>query len=45
MAANTPSTVGATYVEPSATEVLQPGLKLGALLHRNMKQPYVLQRL
>ena len=45
MAAITPSTVGATYVEPSATEVLQPGLKLGDLLHRNMTQPYVLQRL
>lgn len=43
--AEIPSTVGATYVEPSATDVLQPGLKIGDLLHRNMTQPYVLQRL
>jgi hypothetical protein len=43
--AKTPSTVGATYVEPSATEVLQPGHKIGDLLRRNMTQPYVLQRL
>jgi hypothetical protein len=41
----TPSTVSATYVEPSAEEVLEPGLKIGDLLHRNMTQPYVLQRL
>lgn len=40
-----PSTVGATYVEPSAAEVLEPGLKLGDLYQRNMTQPYVLQRL
>jgi len=40
-----PSTIGATYVEPSAEEVLQPGLKLGDLYARNMSQPYVLQRL
>jgi glyoxylase-like metal-dependent hydrolase (beta-lactamase superfamily II) len=43
--AETPSTVGATYVEPSATEPLQPGQKIGQLFERNMKQPYVLQRL
>ena len=41
----TPSTVGATYVEPSAEEVLEPGRKIGDLLRRNMTQPYVLQRL
>ncbi|TFV92991.1 MBL fold metallo-hydrolase [Blastococcus sp. CT_GayMR20] len=40
-----PSTVGATYVEPSAEEVLQPGVKIGDLYRRNMTQPYVLQRL
>ena len=40
-----PSTVGATYVEPSAAQVLEPGLKLGDLYQRNMTQPYVLQRL
>lgn len=47
MDANTavPSTIGATYVEPSAEEVLEPGLKLGDLYRRNMTQPYVLQRL
>jgi glyoxylase-like metal-dependent hydrolase (beta-lactamase superfamily II) len=42
---HTPSTVGATYVEPSATEVLEPGRKIGDLLRRNMTQPFVLQRL
>jgi hypothetical protein len=41
----TPSTIGARYVEPSAEEVLEPGLKLGDLYARNMSQPYVLQRL
>ena len=41
----TPSTVGATYVEPSATDVLEPGRKIGNLLHRNVTQPFVLQRL
>jgi glyoxylase-like metal-dependent hydrolase (beta-lactamase superfamily II) len=40
-----PSTVGATYVEPSATVALEPGQKIGQLFERNMKQPYVLQRL
>jgi glyoxylase-like metal-dependent hydrolase (beta-lactamase superfamily II) len=43
--AQTPSTVGATYVEPSATEMLQAGQKIGDLLRRNMTQPFVLQRL
>ena len=42
---STPSTIGATYVEPSADKVLQPGLKIGDLFKRNMTQPYVLQRL
>jgi glyoxylase-like metal-dependent hydrolase (beta-lactamase superfamily II) len=40
-----PSTVGATYVEPSVTVPLEPGHKIGQLFERNMKQPYVLQRL
>lgn len=42
---DTPSTIGATYVDPSAEEVLEPGLKIGDLYARNMSQPYVLQRL
>lgn len=40
-----PSTIGATYVEPSAEKVLKPGDKIGDLFRRNMNQPYVLQRL
>ncbi|MER6150620.1 hypothetical protein ACWGPD_11505 [Streptomyces hirsutus] len=40
-----PSPVDATYVEPSAEKVLQPGLNIGDLFRRNMTQPYVLQRL
>ena len=40
-----PSTVGATYVEPSAERMLKPGTKIGDLFKRNMTQPYVLQRL
>ena len=40
-----PSTIGATYVEPSTETVLEPGLKIGDLYQRNMTQPYVLQRL
>jgi hypothetical protein len=40
-----PSTVGATYVEPSAETILQPGTKIGDLFRRNMTHPYVLQRL
>ncbi|MFD5493795.1 hypothetical protein ACFYY3_02735 [Streptomyces sp. NPDC001812] len=40
-----PSPVDAAYVEPSAEEVLRPGLKIGDLFRRNMTQPYVLQRL
>ena len=39
------SPTNATYVEPSAETILQPGIKLGDLLRRNMSQPYVLQRL
>ena len=39
------SPTNATYVEPSAETILEPGLKLGDLLRRNMTQPYVLQRL
>ena len=40
-----PSTVGATYVEPSSENVLEPGTKIGDLFRRNMTEPYVLQRL
>jgi glyoxylase-like metal-dependent hydrolase (beta-lactamase superfamily II) len=40
-----PSSVGATYVEPSAETILKPGTKIGDLFRRNMTQPYVLQRL
>jgi len=39
------SPTNATYVEPSSETILEPGVKLGDLLHRNMTQPYVLQRL
>ena len=39
------SSINATYVEPSAEQILEPGKKLGDLLRRNMTQPYVLQRL
>jgi len=40
-----PSTVNATYVDPSATVALAPGQKLSHLYARNMSQPYILQRL
>lgn len=40
-----PSTVGASYVEPSATRQLQPGEKIDRLYTRNASQDYVLQRL
>lgn len=40
-----PSTVGATYVEPSTTRALQPGEKIDRLYTRNATQDYVLQRL
>jgi hypothetical protein len=36
------SPTNATYVEPSSETILEPGLKLGDLLRRNMTQPYVL---
>lgn len=39
------STVNAAYVEPSATEPLAPGTKIGRLFTRNVTQPYFLQRL
>lgn len=39
------SPTNATYVEPSAETILEPGTKLSDLLRRNMTQPYVLQRL
>ena len=42
---STPSPVDATYVEPSATDLPQPGTKIGDLFRWNMRQPYVLQRL
>jgi len=40
-----PSPIGATYVEPSAETILQPGAKISDLYARNMSEPYVLQRL
>ena len=40
-----PSTVNATYVEPSATELLAPGAKLAHLFALNVTRPYYLQRL
>jgi len=40
-----PSTRGANYVEPSAKTPIAPGAMIGALFTRNMKQPYILQRL
>lgn len=39
------STVGATYVEPSATTAIPAGEKIDNLTVRNMQQPYVLQKL
>lgn len=39
------STVNATYVEPSATEPLAPGTKVGHLFTLNATKPYFLQRL
>jgi glyoxylase-like metal-dependent hydrolase (beta-lactamase superfamily II) len=39
------STVGATYVEPSATRILQKGEKIDDLFNRNLKTPYFVQRL
>ncbi|WP_197445764.1 MULTISPECIES: MBL fold metallo-hydrolase [unclassified Pseudomonas] len=39
------STVGAPYVEPSATKPIKQEEKIGNLFTRNMEQPYVLQRL
>jgi glyoxylase-like metal-dependent hydrolase (beta-lactamase superfamily II) len=44
-AADVPSTVNATYVEPSATRQLAPGEKIGKLFTLNNTQPYILQRL
>lgn len=35
----------ARYVEPSTSTVISPGLKIGHLFERNLKQPYILQRL
>jgi glyoxylase-like metal-dependent hydrolase (beta-lactamase superfamily II) len=45
MAESTPSTVNATYVEPSTATPLAPGTKISDLYQRNMSNPYVLQRL
>lgn len=39
------SPVDATYVDPSATEVLAPGTKVSQYFRRNMTTPYFLQRL
>ena len=40
-----PSTVGASYVEPSSTKRLKPGEKIGSLFSRNAENEYILQRL
>jgi glyoxylase-like metal-dependent hydrolase (beta-lactamase superfamily II) len=40
-----PSTVNATYVDPSVTEPLPPGAKLAHLFALNATRPYYLQRL
>ena len=40
-----PSTVGAVYVAPSATEPLAPGAKVGPFFKLNVTRPYFLQRL
>ena len=40
-----PSTVNASYVEPSSTRKLKPGEKIGSLFSRNANNEYVLQRL
>lgn len=40
-----PSTVGATYVTPSATEPLAVGAKVGPFFTLNVTRPYFLQRL
>jgi hypothetical protein len=42
-AARPQSLTDARYVDPSAETILQPGLKIGDLLQRNMTQPYVLR--
>lgn len=39
------STVGAKYVEPSATRIIQPGEKINNLTQRNLNEDYILQRL
>lgn len=39
------STTHAQYVEPSVSTAISPGLKIGHLFERNLKQPYILQRL
>ena len=40
-----PSTVGAIYVDPSATKILAPNEKISNLFKRNLTAPYFLQRL
>jgi hypothetical protein len=39
------STVGAKYVEPSTTRILQKGEKINGLFNRNLTSPYFVQRL
>ena len=39
------TTVGASYVEPTTKTPINPGQMIESLFTRNMKQPYVLQRL
>jgi glyoxylase-like metal-dependent hydrolase (beta-lactamase superfamily II) len=42
---SSPSLTDATYVDPFAETILQPGTKISNLFRRNMTQPYILQRL
>jgi glyoxylase-like metal-dependent hydrolase (beta-lactamase superfamily II) len=44
-AAQAISSVGAKYVEPSATRILQRGEKIDDLFQRNLTMPYFVQRL
>ena len=39
------SSVGAKYVEPSVTRILQKGEKINDLFNRNVTTPYFVQRL
>lgn len=43
--AEAPSTVGASYVAPSPTELLAPDVKVGEYFKLNLTKPYFVQRL